>query len=68
MAARSTMDADQIRRAITRLGHEIVERNGGTDDLVLSASVPRSPAEGGPTPADRHPRATLRNKRIVGPS
>ena len=35
MAARSTMDADQIRRAITRLGHEIVERHGGTDDLVL---------------------------------
>jgi pyrimidine operon attenuation protein/uracil phosphoribosyltransferase len=26
MAAWSTMDADQIRRAITRLGHEIVER------------------------------------------
>ncbi len=35
MPARSTMDADQIRRAITRLGHEIVERQGGTDDLVL---------------------------------
>jgi pyrimidine operon attenuation protein/uracil phosphoribosyltransferase len=29
------MDADQIRRAITRLGHEIVERQGGTDALVL---------------------------------
>ena len=35
MAARSTMDADQIRRAIARLGHEIVERHGGTDGLVL---------------------------------
>jgi len=35
MAARSTMDADQIRRAITRLGHEIGERHGGTNDLVL---------------------------------
>jgi pyrimidine operon attenuation protein / uracil phosphoribosyltransferase len=35
MAARSTMDGDQIRRAITRLGHEIVERQGGTDGLVL---------------------------------
>jgi pyrimidine operon attenuation protein / uracil phosphoribosyltransferase len=35
MPARSTMDADQIRRAITRLGHEIVERQGGTDALVL---------------------------------
>ncbi len=35
MAARSMMDSDQIRRAITRLGHEIVERQGGTDGLVL---------------------------------
>ena len=35
MTARSMMDADQIRRAITRLGHEIVERQGGTDGLVL---------------------------------
>lgn len=35
MIARSTMDSEQIRRAITRLGHEIVERHGGTDDLVL---------------------------------
>ncbi len=35
MAARSTMDADQIRRAIARLGHEVVERQGGTDGLVL---------------------------------
>jgi pyrimidine operon attenuation protein/uracil phosphoribosyltransferase len=35
MTARSMMDADQIRRAVTRLGHEIVERQGGTDGLVL---------------------------------
>jgi pyrimidine operon attenuation protein/uracil phosphoribosyltransferase len=35
MTARSMMDSEQIRRAITRLGHEIVERQGGTDDLVL---------------------------------
>jgi pyrimidine operon attenuation protein/uracil phosphoribosyltransferase len=35
MTARSMMDSDQIRRAITRLGHEIVERQGGTDRLVL---------------------------------
>ena len=35
MTARSMMDADQIRRAITRLGHEIVERHGGTDGLAL---------------------------------
>lgn len=35
MSARSMMDSDQIRRTITRLGHEIVERQGGTDGLVL---------------------------------
>ena len=35
MTARPMMDADQVRRAITRLGHEIVERHGGTDGLVL---------------------------------
>jgi pyrimidine operon attenuation protein / uracil phosphoribosyltransferase len=35
MSARSMMDADQIHRAITRLGHEIVERHGGTEGLVL---------------------------------
>lgn len=35
MTARSMMDRDQIRRAITRLGHEIVERHGGTHGLLL---------------------------------
>ena len=35
MSARSMMDADQIHRAVVRLGHEIVERHGGTDGLVL---------------------------------
>lgn len=35
MSARSVMDADQIRRAVVRLGHEIMERHGGTDGLVL---------------------------------
>jgi pyrimidine operon attenuation protein/uracil phosphoribosyltransferase len=35
MTARSMMDSDQIRRAIARLGHEIVERQGGTDGLVF---------------------------------
>ena len=29
------MDADQIRRAVKRMAHEILERNGGLDDLVL---------------------------------
>jgi pyrimidine operon attenuation protein/uracil phosphoribosyltransferase len=35
MIVRSMMDAHEIGRAITRLGHEIVERQGGTDSLVL---------------------------------
>ncbi len=29
------MSGDDLRRAVTRIAHEIVERNGGTDDLVL---------------------------------
>jgi pyrimidine operon attenuation protein/uracil phosphoribosyltransferase len=29
------MDADAIRRAVTRIAHEIVERNKGTDRLAL---------------------------------
>jgi pyrimidine operon attenuation protein/uracil phosphoribosyltransferase len=29
------MDADQIRRAVRRMAHEIVERNGGLSDLVI---------------------------------
>jgi pyrimidine operon attenuation protein / uracil phosphoribosyltransferase len=33
--ARRVMDAADIGRAITRIAHEIVERNRGTDDLVI---------------------------------
>lgn len=29
------MDADKLRRALTRIAHEILERNRGTKDLVL---------------------------------
>lgn len=29
------MDADSIRRALTRIAHEIVENNKGTDNLML---------------------------------
>lgn len=29
------MDADGIRRALTRIAHEILEKNAGTEDLVL---------------------------------
>ena len=32
---RRIFDADDLRRALTRIAHEIVERHEGTDDLVL---------------------------------
>jgi len=35
MTERQIMDADDLRRALTRIAHEIVERNGGIDGLVL---------------------------------
>ncbi len=35
MSERQVLDADDLRRALTRIAHEIVERNGGTDGLVL---------------------------------
>src|SRR5436309_10932841 len=31
------MTADDVRRAVTRIGHEIVERNRGGDGVVLVA-------------------------------
>jgi len=35
MGARQIMTADEIRRAIVRVSHEIIERQAGTDGLVL---------------------------------
>ncbi|HEY8179683.1 MAG TPA: bifunctional pyr operon transcriptional regulator/uracil phosphoribosyltransferase, partial [Candidatus Limnocylindria bacterium] len=35
MSDTQVLDADDLRRALTRIAHEIVERNGGTQDLVL---------------------------------
>jgi pyrimidine operon attenuation protein/uracil phosphoribosyltransferase len=35
MTQRQVLDADDLRRALVRIAHEIVERNGGTDGLVL---------------------------------
>ena len=35
MSERRILSAEELRRALTRIAHEIVERNGGTDDLVL---------------------------------
>jgi pyrimidine operon attenuation protein / uracil phosphoribosyltransferase len=35
MTERRVMDADDVRRALTRIAHELVERQAGTGDLVL---------------------------------
>ena len=35
MSERQVLSAAEIRRALVRIAHEIVERHGGTDDLVL---------------------------------
>lgn len=35
MTERQILDADDLRRALNRIAHEIVERNGGTDGLIL---------------------------------
>ncbi len=32
---RRLLDADDVRRALTRIAHEVVERNGGADEVVL---------------------------------
>jgi pyrimidine operon attenuation protein / uracil phosphoribosyltransferase len=37
----TVMDADQIRRSLSRIAHEIVERNHGAGDLVLVGVVRR---------------------------
>ncbi len=34
-SARMVLSADDIRRALARISHEILERNGGSHDLVL---------------------------------
>jgi pyrimidine operon attenuation protein/uracil phosphoribosyltransferase len=35
MSGRQVLDADAVRRTLIRIAHEIVEREGGTQDLVL---------------------------------
>ena len=46
--AKAIMDADEMRRAITRTAHEIVEKNGGAGDVALVGIL----RKGGPL-ADR---------------
>ncbi len=35
MLSRTILEPDEIRRALTRVAHEVLELNGGADDLVL---------------------------------
>jgi pyrimidine operon attenuation protein/uracil phosphoribosyltransferase len=35
LSKRTVLSSDDIRRAITRISHEILEQNRGTDDLLL---------------------------------
>ena len=35
----TVMDADQIRRSLSRIAHEIIERNRGVEDVVLVGIV-----------------------------
>ena len=35
VARKRVMDADAVRRAVTRIAHEIIERNAGLDDVAL---------------------------------
>jgi pyrimidine operon attenuation protein/uracil phosphoribosyltransferase len=35
LLSRTILEPDEIRRALTRVAHEVLERNGGAGDLVL---------------------------------
>ena len=35
VARTRVMDADDVRRALTRIAHEVIERNAGLDDVVV---------------------------------
>lgn len=43
MSTRQIMSGDEIQRALTRIGHEIVEKHGGTADLALVGIERRGP-------------------------
>ena len=60
VARTQVMDADDLRRAVTRIAHEIVERNHGLDGVVLvglqTGGVPAGPPAGrGPVSGSRAP-------------
>ena len=49
MSEKQILSADDIRRAITRVAHEVAERNEGVDSVVLVGIRRR----GVPRPTDR---------------
>ena len=38
---KQVMDAKAVNRSVTRLGHEILERNGGADHIMLVGILTR---------------------------
>jgi pyrimidine operon attenuation protein/uracil phosphoribosyltransferase len=44
VSARQIMSADQVRRALIRISHEIVEKHGGAEGLALVGIEHRGPA------------------------
>jgi pyrimidine operon attenuation protein/uracil phosphoribosyltransferase len=43
MSARQIMSADEMRRALVRIGHQVVEKHGGASGLVLVGIERRGP-------------------------
>ena len=70
VARTMVMDADDLRRAVTRIAHEIIERNHGLDGVVLiglqTGGRAAAPAPGrGPR---RTSRGRSRSARSTSPS
>src|SRR3954454_3834484 len=46
VTARQIMTADDVRRAVIRISHEIVEKHGGVEGLALVGTQPRGVPRG----------------------
>ena len=66
VARTRVMDADDIRRAIWRMAHEIVERNHGVEDVVLVGL--QTGGVGWPRPSPRPSRRSTATRRRSAPS
>ncbi len=60
MSARQIMSADDMRRALVRISHEIVEKNGGPNGLALVGIEHRGPALAARIAADIEAREGVR--------